>query len=220
MKIIGISGLARSGKDLFATVAADILKERGHRVARHALATELKSDLKDLISDKAQISAFTENTDEKNIIRPLLVAYGDMMRKLTQGKYWTRKVEDRINYRATISNDIDFNIITDIRYDTYPEDECYWVQNKMSGKLIHITRFKLGPAPSKRHVTTATPVKIYDAAPNDHEQFNNPRVKARADYAFEWVDVSETCPTAESLRNCPYIIGHVKEALKSIGAIT
>jgi hypothetical protein len=220
MKIIGISGLARSGKDLFATVAADILKERGLRVARHALATELKSDLKDLIFDKALISAFTENTKEKNIIRPLLVAYGDMMRKLTHGKYWTQKVEDRINYLASVSNEIDFDIITDIRYDSYPEDECYWVQNKMMGKLIHITRFKLGPAPSKRHVTTATPVKIYDAAPNDHEQFNNPKVKARADYAFEWVDVSDECPTAESLRNSPYIIDHVKTALKSIGVIT
>lgn len=220
MKIIGISGLARSGKDLFATVAADILKERGLRVARHALATELKSDLKDLIFDKALISAFTENTKEKNIIRPLLVAYGDMMRKLTHGKYWTQKVEDRINYLASVSNEIDFDIITDIRYDSYPEDECYWVQNKMMGKLIHITRFKLGPAPSKRHVTTATPVKIYDAAPNDHEQFNNPKVKARADYAFEWVDVSDECPTAELLRNSPYIIDHVKTALKSIGVIT
>lgn len=37
MKLIGVSGLARSGKDLFTTVAQDILKERGLKAERYAL---------------------------------------------------------------------------------------------------------------------------------------------------------------------------------------
>ena len=72
MKIIGISGFARSGKDLFTTVAQSVLKEHGLKTERYALAYELKNDLKDLIKTKVGIDVFTENTEEKNIIRPLL----------------------------------------------------------------------------------------------------------------------------------------------------
>ena len=50
MNIIGISGLARSGKDLFTSVAIDILKtEHNITAERHALAYELKNDLHDLV---------------------------------------------------------------------------------------------------------------------------------------------------------------------------
>ncbi len=52
MKIIGISGFARSGKDLFTTVAQRVLKEHGLKTERYALAYELKSDLKDLIKTR------------------------------------------------------------------------------------------------------------------------------------------------------------------------
>ena len=215
MKIIGISGLARSGKDCFATVATKILTEQYKlKVERHALAYELKDDLKDLIKKKTGIDAFTEKTEEKNVIRPLLVAYGDMMRKHTEGKYWTGKMESKI-----AKSKADVFIITDIRYDFYPEDECSWIRNKMAGKLVHVTRYKMGPAPSKRRITTSKPVKIYDAPPNDHEFLNNPKCKAKADYAFEWQDVSEEFPTMDELKNCAYINDCVTKALDSIGIL-
>jgi hypothetical protein len=215
MKIIGISGLARSGKDCFATVATKILTEQYKlKVERHALAYELKDDLKDLIKKKTGIDAFTEKTEEKNVIRPLLVAYGDMMRKHTEGRYWTGKMESKI-----AKSKADVFIITDIRYDFYPEDECSWLRNKMVGKLVHVTRYKMGPAPSKRRITTSKPVKIYDAPPNDHELLNNPKCKAKADYAFEWQDVSEEFPTMDDLKNSVYINDTVKTALESIGIL-
>jgi len=119
MKIIGVSGFARSGKDLFAKVAQNVLEKRGLKVEKYALAYELKNDLKDLIKTKVGIDVFTENTEEKNIIRPLLVAYGDVMRKVSEGKYWTGKIEQKIK-----QSNADVIFITDIRYDVYPEDEC------------------------------------------------------------------------------------------------
>jgi len=186
MKLIGIGGYARSGKDLFAKVATEILIEHGVNVDRFALAYELKNDLKDLIFNKTGINVFTEKTEEKNIIRPLLVAYGDVMRKISNGKYWTNKLEQTIG-----KSKADVGFITDIRYDHYVEDECSWLQFKQCGKLIHITKYKLGPAPSKRRISTSKPVKIYEAVPNEHEMLNNPKVKKRADFAFEWKDVSE-----------------------------
>lgn len=210
MKIIGVSGFARSGKDLFTTVAQEILSEHGIKSEKYALAYELKSDLKDLIKEKVGIDVFTENTSEKNIIRPLLVAYGDVMRKTSEGKYWTQKVENRI---SNTKSDIVF--ITDIRYDHYPEDECTWLQNKMSGKLVHITKYKLGPIPSGKRFSKNKITKIYDSAPNEHELLNNPKVLKRADVAIEWQDYSD----CSDIKNHPMIRSTVLEVLKQINVV-
>lgn len=204
MKLVGVSGLARSGKDLFTTVAQDVLKEHGLKTERYALAYELKSDLKDLIHKKTGIDVFTENTEEKTIIRPLLVAYGDVMRKISEGKYWTQKMEQRIG-----KSKADVVFITDIRYDYYPEDECTWLQYKQCGKLIHITRFKY-------ETTSKRKKKVYDSPPNEHEAINNPKVKDRSDYSFEWEDYSNKYPTKEQILECPYIVDNVRTALKEI----
>jgi hypothetical protein len=213
MTIIGISGYARSGKDLFTSVAQKILKEHKIKSEKFALAYELKNDLKSLIKNKVGIDVFTDNTQEKSIIRPLLVAYGDVMRKTSEGRYWTGKLEQRI---ANSKSDVVF--ITDIRYDVYPEDECTWLQKKQCGKLIHITKFKQGPVPQGKRFSKNKIVKIYDAAPNDHELFNNPKVKTKANYAFEWEDCSDKL-NGSSLEDHPYIREKVIEALKAINVI-
>jgi len=213
MKIIGISGFARSGKDLFTTVAQRVLKEHGLKTERYALAYELKSDLKDLIKTKVGIDVFTENTEEKNIIRPLLVAYGDVMRKTSGGKYWTQKVEQRIG-----KSKADVVFITDIRYDFYPEDECTWLQYKMAGKLIHLTKYKLSTMPSGRRFSKNKITKIYDSAPNEHESLNNPKVLKRADIAVEWQDYSDTMDVKEIDKH-PIINDIVLNTLKKINVV-
>lgn len=210
MKIIGVSGFARSGKDLFTTVAQEILSEHNIKSVKYALAYELKNDLKDLIKDKTGIDVFTEKTEEKTIIRSLLVAYGDVMRKISEGKYWTNKVETRI---ADTKTDVVF--ITDIRYDVYPEDECTWLQNKMGGKLIHITKYKLSNVPSGRRFSKDKIAKIYDSAPNDHELFNNPKIMKRSDVTIEWQDYSDY----SEIKNHPVIKETVLNTLKQINVI-
>lgn len=213
MKIIGVSGFARSGKDLFTTVAQEILKNNNLKSEKYALAYELKNDLKDLLKEKVGIDAFTEKTEEKIIIRPLLVAYGDVMRKISEGKYWTSKVESRIK-----QSNVDVIFITDIRYDVYLEDECYWLQQKMKGNLIHITKFKETTMPSGRRFSKSKVIKMYDSAPNDHELLNNPKLKSKANYAFEWQDYSDKLNGC-SLEKHPYIVDKVTESLKAINAI-
>jgi hypothetical protein len=149
------------------------------------LAYELKSDLKDLIHAKTGIDVFTENTEEKNIIRPLLVAYGDVMRKITEGKYWTQKVEQRLG-----KSNADVVFITDIRYDHYIEDECAWLQNKQGGKLIHVTKYVMSPMPQGKRFSKNKQTKVYQSAPNEHELINDPKVRKRSDLKIEWEDVS------------------------------
>lgn len=210
MKVIGVSGFARSGKDLFTSVAQSILEKEGLKTERYALAYELKSDLKDLIKEKTNIDVFTEKTEEKNIIRPLLVAYGDVMRKISAGKYWTSKVESRIK-----NTNVDVVFITDIRYDFYPEDECMWLQHKMSGKLVHITKYKLETMPQGKRFSKNKIAKIYDSAPNEHELLNNPKILKRANVAIEWQDYSE----CSDIKNHPIIYDTVFNTLKQINVI-
>lgn len=213
MIIIGVSGFARSGKDLFTTVAQRILDEHGLKSERYALAYELKNDLKDLIKEKTGIDVFTEKTEEKNIIRPLLVAYGDVMRKISGGKYWTQKVEQRIG-----KSKADVIFITDIRYDFYPEDECIWLQYKMAGKLIHITKYKLSTMPSGKRFSKNKITKIYDSAPNEHELLNNPKIIKRANVAIEWQDYSDNADNVD-IENHPMIRATVLATLKQINAV-
>jgi len=212
MKVIGIGGLSRCGKDLFTTVAQSILEnDYNIKTDRHGLAFELKKDLDDLIYSKTGIDVFTDDTKEKNIIRPLLVSYGDVMRKISEGKYWTNKMDARIK-----ESDADVFFVTDIRYHFYPEDEVTWLKKKSHGNLIHITRYKMNSAPSKRYVTTSKPLKIYDNPPNDHEMLNNPKLKKSADYSFEWEDMSDRYNSVDELVNSDYIRGKVIESLKYI----
>lgn len=211
MKVIGISGLARSGKDLFAKVAKTILESKNLVVEKHALAYELKNDLRSLLQEKLGVDSFTEITEEKNLIRPILVAYADALRKKTEGKYFTTKLQSKI-----AQSNADVVLVTDIRYDKYTEDECYWVQKVMNGKIVHITKYKMSPAPSTRRISTSKPVKIYNQPPNDHEMLNDPWVKKKSDYAFEWEDrISITTKLEDDV----YIIDKVSEALKNINVI-
>jgi hypothetical protein len=175
-----------------------------------ALAYELKNDLKDLIRTKFDMDVFTENTEEKTILRPLLVAYGDVTRSISKGTWWTQKVEPRV-----IESKADIVFITDIRYDHYQYDECDWLQRHMRGKLVHITKYKIQPVQTSRHLSDGATVKVYDGAPNDNEMLNNPKLKMRADYAFEWENYAKGSP-----ENCEYIREKVTEALKALGVLT
>jgi hypothetical protein len=58
------------------------------------------------------IDVFTQDTKEKDIIRPLLVWYGGVKRHQSKGTYWTSLLKKKID--ADKVSDVVF--ITDIRY--------------------------------------------------------------------------------------------------------
>ena len=82
--MIGISGIAASGKDLFCRL---LLKEiEGHRIA---LADQLKEEINPYIISKFGIDILNCSTESKNKVRDLLVFYGSLKRFQTGGQYWT-----------------------------------------------------------------------------------------------------------------------------------
>lgn len=172
MKIIGVSGVARSGKDTLSEGLVGYCESLGLKAKRFALATSVKEDLESFCLEKLGISSFTENSGDKEIIRPLLVAYGCAQRKLSKGKYWTEKLH------ATIleHSELDVAIISDIRFSEYEEDEVFWLQEVMHGQLIHLTRY------------------INEQAvlpPNETELINDPKVRQLANIQVSWDNLSE-----------------------------
>ncbi len=137
-KLIGISGFARSGKDTFYQRCKEILSPLGEQAKRYSFADALKQELDEILIKYTGISAFTEKTSEKEIIRPLLVTYGtDIRRKLNQN-CWIEKINFGVEFNLKSNN---FVFITDVRF----LNEAEWIKNR-GGILVNINRQGIGPA--------------------------------------------------------------------------
>ena len=164
-KIIGIAGASRSGKDTLCRSLIRILKEKYNIEAeRRSIAGDLiKKNLQSIIMNSVGIDSFTENTEEKELIRPLLVEYGKLMRKWTVGRYFVENFQN-INEKTLI--------IPDIRYAEYEKDEIHWIRNEVNGYLIFLER-----------------ENIKDA--NETEQINNKKLKVLSNCCIYWGKLDE-----------------------------
>jgi hypothetical protein len=100
-----------------------------------------------------------------------------MQRKKTEGRYFIDRFEPKLNV---------VNILPDIRYVEYPNDEVYWLKNEAKGLLIFVER-----------------KGIYDA--NDTEKVNNTIIRNLADYQVSWDSLDE-----QSLEHRDIINNHAK----------
>jgi phosphoribulokinase len=162
--IIGIAGAARAGKDTLCRALIREFAKKNILATRKSIAGDtVKGDLQELIEMKFNLNSFTEVTEQKEFMRPLLVEYGKMQRAKTQGRYFIEQFEPEQNA---------INILPDIRYVEYPKDEVFWLKNEMNGFLIFVERRG-----------------IYDA--NDTERVNNFIIKQMADYIVSWDSLDE-----------------------------
>jgi dephospho-CoA kinase len=161
-KIIGITGVAGSGKDLFYS----LLSKKRH-ASRFALAYELKNELRDFSMSLYGIDPVSCSRADKEKIRNLLVFHGDFRRKQTEGRYWIEKLEQKINFANS-----EVICITDIRFVEYEKDEIHWLKKEKNGILIHISR-----------ILEDGTIKL---APNEKEEKNDPILKDMADYRIKW----------------------------------
>lgn len=133
-KIISISGNARVGKDTVANAMVDILADFGIQAQKLSFAYELRKSVDDFLQREIGISAFTEDPDEKLLIRPFLVTWGtDIMRKINED-VWIERIQSSLNCNKV-------NIISDLRF----ENELNFVkQNK--GLSLFLSRDGIEPA--------------------------------------------------------------------------
>jgi hypothetical protein len=165
--MIGISGLARSGKDTLArAISCFVKKELGKDVKFYSFARELRLDCEALFQKHLGCSAFSEDPNDKKIIRDILVAYGESMKKKHGKDIWVKRLEPLIE--KDLQTGKIFPIITDVRFDF----EAEWIQNARKGAVVHISRYKNSP-------------------PNSTEALNDPLVAAKADLCHCWPTFSE-----------------------------
>lgn len=156
--IIGISGYARTGKDTFGISLQRVLKTYKINCELIAFANILKEDLDVFLLDKFNISAFTKKDEEKFLIRPMLVAYGESKRNQSPN-YWIDQIKEKVKNKLII--------ITDVRY----ENEARWIVDN-GGFLIHLNRQREDGS--------------YIEAPNPQEAENNPKVENLASLKIVW----------------------------------
>lgn len=142
-KLIGITGFARSGKDTAYQRSKLILEKDGYQSCRFAFADELKRESDPFLLEHVNISAFTENSEEKEIIRPFLVTYGTQIRRRLDENCWIKTIQDRVIEKL---NQNYFVFITDVRF----KNEAEWIKLN-GGKLINISREGIKPANHEEH---------------------------------------------------------------------
>jgi hypothetical protein len=188
--VIGLGGVARSGKDTFAAILEMKLQQAGKTVKKIALAGPLKEHCDEFLKSNLGVSAFTQIPEEKILIRPFLVWYGDAQRKRTNGKFWTNLASEQIN-----STNFDYYIITDIRYDAYPVDELQWLKDDWKGVLCHISKYVWKSQPQQYDdISGVVHYKEFVAPANDHEEVNDPKIKKAAQHTVEWPHISDVKP--------------------------
>jgi hypothetical protein len=183
-KIIGISGVAGSGKDTFF----ELLKEQlSGDVKRFALADNLKLECNDFFIKQYGIDIFHCTREQKELLRPILVAHGKMKRLASEGQHWTSILKEQIHSFKKFAPNC-YIVITDIRYDVYDKDEVYWLKDVMGGKLVHIERRYFDPSwIDMTNLNGMNHGKWRVAHPaNDDERENDPKVKAKANFRVEW----------------------------------
>jgi len=165
MKIIGISGAARSGKDTFGDLLIEILQDSGIKCVKNSFANELKLEVRDFLQDKLGIDSFTQDDKEKKIIRPMLVTWGTEIRRALDPDVWIKSVEKNLDLYAV-------NIITDVRF----KNEQDWIKS-YGGKCVFLSRVledgsSIQPA-------------------NEIERSNNQEVSANSDHLLTWSTIKD-----------------------------
>jgi hypothetical protein len=164
--IIGISGVAGSGKDTFF----NLLSARAP-CKRYSLADELKREVNQWCRMHYGIDSQACTREEKEIIRPLLVFHGGLKRQASEGRYWIERLKDRL-VKDKFNG---FKIVTDIRYDEYENDEVSWLKNELNGILVHVSQYEMK---SGR--------QYFRAAANPEEERNDPIIREKSDFQIEW----------------------------------
>ena len=137
------------------------------------------------------LDVHTDNTHQKSLFREYLVWYGDLKRKQSNGRHWIEKMDETISrYTGDIA------IISDVRYDHYPNDELGWIIHEHEGLLVHLRRYEK----SSTAVIDETGNVTFDyiKAPNEHERINDPKLREGAHFRLDWPTVENPFDNLET----------------------
>lgn len=163
-RIILISGYARSGKDTLATALLAEFAKANKEAAVTKFAIALKRALQLALNDVGlgHIDVFTEDTAEKEILRPLLVEFGKYCRAKDKDVFVKRTLKDA---GELLEQGKDAVMISDCRYlneaklvRAFGRENCWQVSR------LAIYRQDIGPANDEEAKS------IDDLRANDHAE--------------------------------------------------
>lgn len=172
MNVVLLTGYAKSGKD---TVFKLLDKYYPNQFERYAFADALKNDVNPFLKEKTGLDVWELSGELKEKVRPLLVAYGCMMRDLGDGLHWVRKVESEMLNSKTDK----IKVITDARF---PNEVTHFTNNPNYNTFVVKVLRLLDDGPL--------------GAPNEEEAKNQPLVDRLVDFTF----VSRNTLNLEDLR--------------------
>lgn len=187
--VIGISGVAGSGKDTFF----HLLNQRIN-CKRVSLADALKEEVNEWTIKHYGIDALTCSREEKNEIRDFLVFHASKKRKISNGRHWV----DIANKKISEHNSNNHIVITDIRYNHYENDEVSWLKNELGGILVHVRMYEEIPDSNEGAL-----IRHYSQPANEEEAFHDPEVRKDADYQLDWPKFKDKDNLEELL--APYV---------------
>ena len=189
--IIGLGGIAKSGKDFFFT---NLKKTTKRNVIRFAIADELKKELFSLIKNTYNVDIFNCSAEDKEKIRPMLLSHGKIRRNESKGRHWINKISEKIKDAAKDKENI--VVITDVRYDEFANDEVDWVKKELNGFFVHISKYIEDKG-----------VRVFGLPPNEDEAINNPRLIEKADYLIQWPD---KLGEEQAKKYCNDVLAHIR----------
>lgn len=164
-KIIAIAGNARSGKDTLGRYISEILNNHEISTSLNSFAKALKLEVDPLLKNSLGISAFTEDSNEKKLIRDFLVFWGSDFRRRLDENVWINELEKAYDKKSVL-------IITDLRF----ENELKWVRQN-NGIVLFISRINDNG-------------EMIEPA-NSYEEINNKILLESCDNSLTWLTTKD-----------------------------
>ena len=173
---VAFTGFARSGKDSFCEQFEKQIMDNFPAISceKGSFAEGLRREVFSFLQEQFGISAWTEDTKEKEIIRHFLRGYG-MSRRASDHLYFIKALDERLQYSHS-----DVILVSDLRFAVFEEDELTWLHNKKKKLHVHIARYK--------NNEDGRLVKV--EAPNEDEEENESKLEEAADLVLNlpWED--------------------------------
>lgn len=156
-KILLLGATRMTGKDTLC----QRLMELNPRFKRFSYADELKNDLSSFVADRFGFSIWNCSPEEKELIRPLMIAYG-MAQRSRDPDYWAKRTQENIeNYLAYHPQCIP--VVTDVRFS----NELVLMRRDYDATFLFLERKGAPP-------------------PTEEEEKHWPTLKEQADFVLEW----------------------------------
>lgn len=183
--ILAITAPRRGGKDTLVSH----LKAINPRVQRWAFADQLRIDLEGFIHDRFSMDVWTDSEGEKEILRPILIAYGCAQRAVDID-YWVRIVADDIDH--VLKNDPTvIPVVSDMRFPS--ERDFFKARYGDRFRLIGLTREGAPPPTSEelkhcREMDRLSDMRVLWGFDTDQQQ------RERALRVARWAGISTDQP--------------------------